>query len=322
MEITTATLVAERYGLGAVLGRPVYAARGELGLIWRLDTERGSWAVKESLIEVPEESAALDVAFQRAAAASGVALPAPVLTLDGRVMLRAKPHDVRVYAWAELSERVVSPADLGATASRLHQVAHPARGQVDAWFAEPLGPEAWTALAATVRRTASPSVDGWAGMLVDALPELIALDAVVRPPDPDLVITCHRDLNRDNLRYGSPAAGVVVLDWENCGPGEPVLELASVLADLAAEVSVEAAVEAHAAYVASGGLVRVAEPGDFSMAIAVQGHLLWFYATRALDGHTDAESRDRARQRLRTMLAAPLTRDGIDRVLAAVDGVR
>ncbi|MFI6990992.1 hypothetical protein [Nonomuraea wenchangensis] len=41
--------VAAAYGLGEPVGPAVYAARGELGRIWRLDTRRGSWAVKEAL---------------------------------------------------------------------------------------------------------------------------------------------------------------------------------------------------------------------------------------------------------------------------------
>jgi hypothetical protein len=38
MPAATAAVISSSYGLGVLLGGPVYAARGEQGLIWRLDT--------------------------------------------------------------------------------------------------------------------------------------------------------------------------------------------------------------------------------------------------------------------------------------------
>jgi thiamine kinase-like enzyme len=191
----TAALVAERYALGPLAGEPVYAARGELGLIWRVDTESGSWAVKELLIDVPEADAALD--------------------------------------------ELVTP--------------------------------------------------------------------------PSRATTCHRDLGPDNLRMGADGA-IVVLDWENCGPCEPVRELAGVLADL----DEPGAAQAYAAYRDGGGPATIARPEDFSTAIAVQAHLLEFYARRAVDGTQSRENRDRAAGRLTAMLAGPLTRERIDRLLGVL----
>jgi hypothetical protein len=127
--------VARRFGLGAPRGPLTYAARGELGRIWRLDTDRGAWAVKESIVPLDEDAAAADVAFQRAAAAAGLPLPRPVPAADGRIVV----EDTRVYAWVDLDPVVpATPADLGAVAAHLHRVGHA---------------------------------------------DLVALDAVVRPPD-------------------------------------------------------------------------------------------------------------------------------------------
>ncbi|WP_049573311.1 phosphotransferase [Nonomuraea sp. SBT364] len=302
MRTETAALVAERYGLGALTGEPVYAARGELGLIWRVGTERGSWAVKELLIDVPEADAALDVAFQRAAAASGVRLPPPVLALDGRVILRAEPHDVRVYAWEELTAEPPTAAMLGAAAAAVHRVGHPADRPVDDWFAAPLGRDAWARI---------PRAGAWGAELERLLPELAALDDLVTPPVG--VTTCHRDLGPDNLRRAADG-GVVVLDWENCGPCAPERELAAVLADT--EAATEAAAEAYAAYLDAGGPARVTRPADFSTAVAVQAHLLDFYARRAVNPAESGENRERAATRLERMLARPLTRERIDRLLA------
>jgi hypothetical protein len=60
MSAATAAVVATSYGLGRPPRAPTYADRGELGRIWRLDTDRGSWAVKESYIELNEADATAD----------------------------------------------------------------------------------------------------------------------------------------------------------------------------------------------------------------------------------------------------------------------
>jgi Ser/Thr protein kinase RdoA (MazF antagonist) len=296
-------VVARAYGLGEPLGPAGYAARGELGRIWRLETRGGPWAVKESLVPVEERGARDDTGFQLAAGDAGVRLPRPVLTLDGHVVLDGR---WRVYEWVDLADgEVVTGAELGAVTARLHRVGHPAWGPADPWFSEPVGRDAWEDLVAAGGE--------WAAALERALPDLLALDALVIPPAPGTLVTCHRDVNAENVRRGSDG-GVVVLDWENAGPARPVWELAKILAEL----SPEDAVAAHRAYRDAGGAETVAEPADFSMAIAEQGHLVEFYARRALSREESRENRDRARARLSAMLARPLTPERIDALLAAL----
>jgi len=261
----------------------------------------GSWAVKEALVPVAEAEAAADVAYQLAAAAAGVPLPRPVRTTDGRVTVRGARAVLRVYEWVDLDVGGPTAGELGAMLARLHAVAHPARGPVVPWFADPLGAAAWHELAASAE--GAP----WGGALVAHLPDLVALDTIVRPPDPARVTTCHRDFHGENVRRTANGP-LVVLDWENSGPAQPERELAGLLWDLG-----EGAAEAAAAY---GG--RVLEPSDFSMAIVVQGHLLQFYGRRALDSAEPAENRARATARLDTMLARPLTPGAVDALLAAV----
>src|SRR6266851_3033718 len=77
MSAAAAAAIASAYGLGALVGDPVYAARGERGKIWRPATRSGSWAVKEPLLPIVEAEAARDVEFQLAAAAAGIPLPLP-----------------------------------------------------------------------------------------------------------------------------------------------------------------------------------------------------------------------------------------------------
>jgi Ser/Thr protein kinase RdoA (MazF antagonist) len=297
-----ADLVTVRYGLGSLTKPPAYAARGELGRVWRFDTERGVWAVKEALVPVDEADAVADVAFQLAAASAGLPLPRPVRTTDDQVTVRGAEVVLRVYEWVDLGVAAPDAADLGGLLARLHRVEHPPRGPVGEWFAEPLGKAAWRSLATT----ATGAGAHWAPALAAALPDLVALDAMVVPPDPARVRTCHRDL-ADNV-HRTAAGGLVVLDWENSGPAQPSRELAALLADLG-----DTAPAAAAAY----GDAKP-EPEDFSMAIAVQGHLLEFYARRALDATEPAENRERAEGRLAAILARPLTPDGVVKLLDAL----
>ncbi|MET7336100.1 aminoglycoside phosphotransferase family protein [Nonomuraea sp. NPDC005650] len=294
--------VARAYGLGEPVGPAGYAARGELGRIWRLDTGRGSWAVKELLVPGEESAARQDAAFQRAAGEAGVRLPGHVTTAEGDVLLDGR---WRVYEWVDLVPgEAVTAAELGVVTAGLHRVGHPASGPVAAWFSEPVGRAAWEELAA--------AGGAWAPMLERALADLVALDALVAPPGSPIT-TCHRDVNMENVCRAADG-GVIVLDWENCGPARPAWELAGILVDL----PLKDAVAAYHAYRGAGGPARVAEPADFSMAIAVQGHLLELYARRALSPEESEENRERAHARLHAMLDRPLTPARIDDILSAL----
>lgn len=322
MSAATAAAVAARYDLGVPLREPRYADRGELGRIWRLDTERGRWAVKELLHPVAEADAAADVAFQYAAAASGVPLPRPVLTRDGHVVLpgteAASPFPtLRVYEWVDLLPGVtVTAGDLGAMTARLHHVRHPPAGAVSAWFAEPLGEPAWRGLIEAGRRAGAR----WADPLGRRLAQLLAVDELIRPTDPARVWTCHRDVNAENLRRRR-RGDVVVLDWENSGPLAPERELAAILVDIAAEASVGQAATAYAAYLAADGPARLTGPADFSAAAAMQGHLLEFYGRRTLDASQPGEDRQRAGKRLDQMLRSPLTPALVADLLRTCSGI-
>ena len=75
--------ILEAFDLGSwgrLSGGPV--ASGRLGSIWRLDTERGSWAVKQ--VGDGEVAELLDgAAFQEAVLAAGISTPAVRRTRAG-----------------------------------------------------------------------------------------------------------------------------------------------------------------------------------------------------------------------------------------------
>ena len=106
---------------------------------------------------------------------------------------------------------------------------------------------------------------------------------------------------------------LVVLDWENSGPASPVSELAMVAADYGPD----RVGRLYGSYRDAGGPALLRTPTDFATAVAVQGHLIEFYARRWLTT-TDPEDRQRSQWRMDQYLAAPLTRARIAEVLTAV----
>jgi Ser/Thr protein kinase RdoA (MazF antagonist) len=316
MSAASAAAVASAFGLGSPHGPPVFAARGELGRVWRLGTTRGTWAVKELLVPADEAAAASDVDFQLAALKAGLPLPRPHRTLDGRVVLPADEAasafcGLRVYEWADLVPgEMVSGAELGAVAARLHLVEHGCSRPAEAWFSEPVGEQAWHAMAGEARRAEA----AWAAGLEGRLPELIALDSIIRPADPSMLTTCHRDLNVENVAR-SAGGEIIILDWENSGPAPLERALASVVSDLACDVDLAAALAGHAAYLAAGGPARLSGPGDFAVAAAAQGHLIQLYSRRALDSGEMPGTRARSRRRLDQILSKQLTMTGVERFL-------
>ena len=79
-------------------------ASGRLGSIWRLDTECGSWALKQ-VGDIPDEELAElleGAAFQEAALAAGVPTPAVRRTREGELIADCGGVRVRLHAWVDL----------------------------------------------------------------------------------------------------------------------------------------------------------------------------------------------------------------------------
>ena len=293
--------IAAAFGLGDVVAGPTYAARGELGRVFRLGTSRGAWAVKE-LLGPPEPDDGGDVPFQLAVLAAGVRIPRPVRTPAGDAIVTTEAGlRVRVYEWVDLDPSATpDPAEAGAALAAVHALGFPADG-VHPWFCQPVGAERWEALLVAVSAAGVP----WAGALRDAVPGLLAAESLIAAPSADVVQRCHLDFNADNVLVDT-AGRLVVLDWENSGGGEAAQEVAQVLVELG-----PAAVDG---YQGAGGRFEPTGPEVFGMTFAVQGHLVDLYARRALDD-PDPENRSRSEARLATMLPSLLTVAGARRLL-------
>ena len=174
-------------------------ASGRVGSIWRLDTERASWAVKQ-VGDLPEEDI-VDLlegaAFQEAAVGAGVPAPAPRRTPAGELIADCGGVRVRLHSWVDLHDPDASldPLDLGRLAAGLHRVDFAGTIGLDPWYTEPVGAARWSELVSALRARHAPFADE-----LDALvPELVAMGAYLGGPPRELR-TCHRDLWADNVR--------------------------------------------------------------------------------------------------------------------------
>jgi hypothetical protein len=265
--------VATRFALGRPAGRPVPVTGGLSNELWRLVTERDTYAVKRMVTNAhrPDFAANIEASFavERRARAAGVAMPEPVPDpATGRALARVGGFLVRVHRWAEGTAAAGSPADGAALLATIHAAGRARR-------AGPPGP-AWTG-------------DRW-GAALSALARQVA-----RAPGRVLVVDSHRDLDPKNtLRR---ADGVLLaLDWDAAGPVCAVQEAVAVALDFAGGEP-GAFRAALRAYEMSSALPVPREPWVFGGWVAAQGG--WLDHQASVGGPDE----DATRQRLRRLAA-------------------
>jgi Ser/Thr protein kinase RdoA (MazF antagonist) len=309
LSIGDAECVAARFGLGAdsVMTGPV--ARGELGQVWCIETERGRWAVKEPFDAASGDEAADDAIYQEVVSAAGIPMPAMLRAVDGDVVARVQSATVRVYEWVDLQplDRWLDAGAVGRLVASIHRVHHRGRSPVHWWYTEAVGAARWDELVVQLIAAGAP----FASALADQRDELVALERLLEPPSN--LQTCHRDLFADNI-LRTAAGQLCVIDWENSGLADPSQELAVVLVEFACGDSARAR-QLYDAYVEAEGPGRIERAGDFSMAIAQLGHLCELACRRWLDPTQD---RIRSTARVEEILGEPLTRQLIDSLLDAI----
>ncbi|MGH3335630.1 MAG: aminoglycoside phosphotransferase family protein [Nocardioides sp.] len=280
--------VAGRFALGdqAVLTGPV--AAGRLGDVWRLSTDRGDFAVKDARFPVDRDEVAIDAAYQDRVRSHGVPMPAVVRTPDGDALVQLGSGPARVYAWVDVlpRERALDPATVGALVAGIHRVQVATRSPVDPWYVVAVGEPAWRDLTARLRDARAPFAD----RLESLVPDVLAAEALL--VETDAVQVCHRDLWADNV-LRTPDAGLVVLDWENSGPGDPAGELGVVLFEFGLGDPARMR-DLFASYVEAGGPARLRTPGDLTMLIAQAGHIAQIGCERWLKATTDEGRADNA----------------------------
>jgi phosphotransferase family enzyme len=259
--------ISAAFELGKATEMTGPVARGVIGQIWRMETDRGVWAVKEWFERPDADELAEGVAFQEAAIAAGIPAPSIVRTPQRGWAIELDGAPVRLQGWVDLrnADPSVDPLAVGRLVAALHQVPFSGTQPQHEWYTEPIGADRWDALVAASRVAGAP----FAEQLATRRDELVALDALVVPPG--TTRTCHRDLWSDNLR-ATTAGGLCLIDWEDCGLADPSMELALVLWEFGRTDPARARALSYA-YVDAGGPGRVRDRSDFSMLIAQLGHI-------------------------------------------------
>jgi Ser/Thr protein kinase RdoA (MazF antagonist) len=307
--------IVAAFGLCEALSLVGPVARGEQGQVWRLETTRGTWAVKETFEPLSEAEVAEAADFQEAAARAGVATPRVARTSVGDVVHACAGTHVRLYEWVDLEppDRLVDPEAVGRLLAAIHLVGFEGRAPVHPWYTDPVGATRWGELAAALAEAGAPQARGVASLC----DELIALEDLLEPPG--TLATCHRDLWADNV-LPTPPGGLCVIDWDNCGLADQGQEVALLLYEFGAGDPARVRT-LYRSYVESGGPGRVSRRGDFSMAIAQLGHLGELAIAASLAPHTSDSERDRQALRIEDFVSAALTRAVIDDILSALTSV-
>jgi aminoglycoside phosphotransferase (APT) family kinase protein len=305
--------LARRFGLGRAArlsDGPV--ARGKQGLVWRLDTADGSWAVKVPFGLSSEDEARVATVFQEAACAADVPAPRVRRTTQGCVFAAIDGRQARVYEWIDLRapDLRLDPARVGAVVAAMHRVPAPGLGPLDPWYHEPVGADRWDDLVRQLVQAGAP----FAGRLADLRDELVALESWIEPPE--TLRICHRDLWADNV-LPTADGGVCVIDWENSGPADPSQELGCVLFEFARADPGRARALTDA-YRQAGGPATVSRRGHFSMLIAQLGHITELAATDWLQPNPRSPQRADSAAWIGEVLDEPHTRELLEAILAAV----
>jgi aminoglycoside phosphotransferase (APT) family kinase protein len=225
--------------------------------MYRLDTDRGSFAVKELNLDRDSTFRHDQVfRFEQAAFAAGIAMPEPILA----------SRDTLVHSWvdgAKVPEGSVPTGfafEIGEILARIHAL-NVERAHVSMDDSRP--PRDWSELAERAAATGQP----WADELASHVKTFLAIAHFVDTCErPGPVVLTHRDIHSWNLlaRGGRP----VVLDWELSGKLELACELGSTALSLSKGPGfdhIDPAVFRSVldGYVAGGGKLPASGPGWF-----------------------------------------------------------
>jgi Ser/Thr protein kinase RdoA (MazF antagonist) len=306
--------VSFAFGLGRAITLSGPVARGEVGEIRRLDTDRGAWAVKQDLD--PLTPADLDAAeacaeFHRRCWEAGVPTPEPLRTRAGTFVADLGGEHVRAYSWVDLvdPDTGLDPGRVGELLARLHAVPAPPEGSVHEWFEAPIGEREWRAVLKASRAAAAPYAD----RLAEVLESLVEVESILTPMTP--VQMCHLDLWSDNLRR-TTTGGLCVIDFDNAGPADPAREVGMLLFELGQGDPARQR-RLYDAYRAAGGPGRITGPADLALTVAQLHHIGHRHLTM-WPAARDAEARARSLAGVEEFLGEPFLLADVDRLVDAV----
>lgn len=302
--------ICELFDLGVARRPPEPVAGGLTNRMWRLETERGAFAVKEMNRDFGRADyvAWFDRAFtlERAAYDSGVPMPRPVpVAASGRCLGELpgtgdRPTTVRVHEWVDgvkLDNSVSYPPDAVARVAGILARIHALRMTSDAAAGDALpvfGDAHWRDQAERLERGRVE----WAPRFRALLPVLDELESylIAAHGDPTPLLLSHRDSDAKNL-VRAPSGALLLVDWDEAGPVNPRHDLANealVWAGVHRGDPVPAIARAFvAAYRREGGADGRFRATDLAELVSVR--LAWFdFNVRRVLGERARDELDRA----------------------------
>lgn len=290
MPDTFAQAVCAAFDLGTPFAEMTPVAGGLTHRMWRLDTARGAFAVKEISIDSSGawQAPRIERAFtlERSAFDAGIAMPRPLPVAGSNLCLAEVRRDdgraatVRVHEWVEGEglQRIVYGADfagrVGKVIARIHGLAIDAGvSQADALVT--LGDDHWRSLAERVERSDAE----WKWEFRAILATVAEIEAYVDSArgDETRLILGHRDADQKNWMRTADK-DLLLVDWDAAGPVNPRHEVASLALTWAGvhlgEPDWKVVRAWIAGYRAGGGVVDAIRPTDLAEFVAVLSQ--WF----------------------------------------------
>ena len=269
--------------------------------MWRLETERGTFAVKEMATEWPPARVERAFVLERAAFEAGIPMPAAVVNpaTGGCIGEIARPDgvraNVRVHAWVEGEglRRIVYGTEYAGRVAGVIARIHALDITGGETIAEALavgGDEHWSALAEEVERSAAE----WRWELRGLLPVVHDLEMYIESAhgDPTPLIMGHRDADQKNWMK-TPGGELLPVDWDAAGPVHPRHEVANLALTWAGvhlgEPDWKVVRAWIAAYREAGGELQRIETGDLAEFVIVTLGWFEYNARRAIGASDDAE---------------------------------
>jgi Ser/Thr protein kinase RdoA (MazF antagonist) len=299
--------------------------RGAVGRVWRLDAMGSSYAVKEFFWEVTAAKVSREVAFCAAAIAAGVAAPRPLPGAGGRHLCALSEEGgskyARLYTWADgaLIAPEAPPAGegVGRLLGRLHSLRQGVTERPEAWYEVIPSLDRFAALA----EQATAAGLRWGPMLERSLEVVEELAALVSPAPSDELIMAHLDVAPSNVVVDDGT--LILLDWDNAGPGHPDRELALTLMHwhtLGDAVDEAKIARTMTEYRLHGGYGAIRSRGAFATFAATWLNFVEAQARLTLEA-AHVEHASFSAKALARVLANPPTTATMDRVIRAASVV-
>ena len=300
MDDATIRVVCDLFDLGAPRAAPTAVGGGLTNRMWRIETDRGVFALKEMNRDADRADyvAWFERAFalEQAAFDAGVPMPRPVPVAEtgrclGEIVRGGLAITARVHEWvdgAKLDNSAVYPVDVVQRVATILARIHALDMQTDVPVMDTLpvlGRKHWLARA---EQAVSAGAE-WAPSLRGLLPAIAELEEylVLAHDDATPLLLSHRDTDMKNFMR-TAAGELMLVDWDQAGPVNPRHDVANhALVWAGVHLGDPDATNARAyvdAYRRAGGNDEPFRPTDLAELVSLRLGWFDFNVGRALGG--------------------------------------